>query len=56
MHCTASRGIGRVGFGIMSDGTHDGGWVSDMKNIVLIGISGSGKTYLGNRLAEKLSK
>ena len=40
----------------MSDGTHDGGWVSNMKNIVLIGISGSGKTYFGNRLAEKLSK
>ncbi len=27
-----------------------------MKNIVLIGISGSGKTYLGKRLSEKLSR
>jgi shikimate dehydrogenase len=40
----------------VSDGSYVGSRVEKMKNIVLIGISGSGKTSMGRRLAKRLSR
>src|SRR5690606_3530675 len=56
MYSTESGGSCGIGPGPVPDGSYVGSRVEAMKNIVLIGISGSGKTSMGRRLAKRLSR